>query len=274
MPRIGQLVLLAALLPSAARAAEPPAPGVDVSFPAAGSLELRGRLVQPDGGGPHPAVVLLHPCDGMVAGMPQMEKLASALRASGYVVLAIDSLGPRGVQSVCDDSMLIKSPDPRDRAEDARAARRYLASLGSVDSRRVALVGWAHGGSAALMAWARNADASGGAPFAAVAAYYPTCGMMGLDLRASSTPLLIFIGERDEVASVPACRSLVENANQIRRRDISLEVYPGASHRFDGPPGGEKSVTVGKHTFVLDPAAAQDSRAKLLAFLGRTMKPG
>jgi dienelactone hydrolase len=210
----------------------------------------------------------------MAAGMPQLEKLASTLRESGYVVLAIDSFGPRGVQSVCDDSMLIKSPDPRDRAEDARAAERYLASLGSVDARRVALVGWAHGGSAALMAWARNADASGGAHFAAVAAYYPTCGMMGLDIRSSSTPLLIFIGDRDDVASAPGCRSLVDNANQIRRRDISLEVYPSAGHRFDGPPGGEKSVTVGRHTFVLDAAAAEDSRARLLAFLGRTTKPG
>ncbi|HET6438821.1 MAG TPA: dienelactone hydrolase family protein [Anaeromyxobacter sp.] len=262
-------MLLAVLGMAAAQGGlEPP---VAVSFPADGPLELSGRLYRPSGSGPFPAVVLLHGCDGMVASMAQMEKVAATLSGSGYVVLAVDSFGPRGVRTVCDDSMLIKSPDPRERVGDAIAAKRYLSTLASVQSSHVGLIGWAHGGTTALMAWARAAEPSGGAPFAAIAAYYPVCGVMGLDIRASNTPLLIFIGDRDDVVSASGCRSLIENAIQIRRRDLSIEVYPGATHLFDGPPGGEKSVTIGRHSFAFDEAAAQDSRERLLAFLKRTL---
>jgi dienelactone hydrolase len=270
MARIG-LSALVVLAIAAARPADAEEPAREVSFPAGSALALRGQLHQPSGAGPFPAVVLMHGCEGMLPGMARMEKVALLLRDAGYVVLVVDGFGPRGVQALCDDTMLIRSPDPRARAEDAVAARRYLSSLAVVASSRVGLVGWAHGGTAALMAWARGAAADGAAPFAAVAAYYPTCGLMGLDIRSSSTPLLIFVGERDDVVSPSGCRSLVDNANQIRRRDVAVQVYPGATHLFDGPPGGT-ATTSGRHTYAPGPDAARDSRERLLAFLGRTLR--
>jgi len=69
----------------------------------------------------------------------------------------------------------------------------------------------------------------------------------------------------------PAVSPFVENANQIRRRDLSIKVYAGAAHLFDGTPGG-KSITLGRHTFTPDLAAARDSRERLLAFFDRTFK--
>jgi dienelactone hydrolase len=159
MARAG-LGALAALAIAAARPAGAEGPAREVSFPSASDLVLRGRLYQPGGAGPSPAVVLLHGCDGVLPGMARMEEVALLLRDAGYVVLAVDGFGPRGVQSLCDDTMLIRSPDPRARAEDALAARRYLASLAIVGSSRVGLVGWDHGGTAALMAWARRGSGS------------------------------------------------------------------------------------------------------------------
>jgi len=207
MARIGLGVLFGVLGLAVAQTLESVEPVIDVSFPAGDSLELRGQLYQPNGGGPFPAVVLMHRCDGMLANMTPMEKVALMLRDSGYVVLVVDSFGPRGVRNVCDDPVLVKSPNPRDRVEDALVANRYLSSLKFVDSSRVGLVGWAHGGITALMTWARNSDASGGSPFAAIAAYYPLCGVMGIDIRSSNTPLLIFIGDRDDVVSASGCQS-------------------------------------------------------------------
>jgi dienelactone hydrolase len=213
----------------------------------------------------------MHGCDGILPSMSRMENVALLLRDAGYVVLVVDGFGPRDVQSVCDDPVLVKSPDPRERAEDALAASRYLSSLPLVASSRIGLVGWAHGGTAALMTWARNAAGAAPAPFAAVAAYYPTCGLMGLDIRSSNTPLRIFVGERDDVVSPAGCQSFIDNANQIRHRDLAIHVYPGATHLFDGPPGG-KTTTSGRHTYAPDPEAARDSHEKLLAFFNQTLR--
>lgn len=89
--------------------------------------------------------------------------------------------------------------------------------------------------------------------------------------RPSRGPALrIFIGERDDVVSPPGCQSLVENANQIRPRDLAIQVYRGATHLFDGPPGGT-ATTSGRHAYVLDPEGALDSREELLAFFHRTL---
>lgn len=167
--------------------------------------------------------------------------------------------------------VLVKSPDPRERAEDAFAALRFLSSLAFVVSSRVGLVGWAHGGTSALMTWARTTAGARAARFAAVAAYYPTCRLMGLDIRSSNIPLLIFVGERDDVVSPSGCQSFIDNANQIRHRDLAIEVYAGATHMFDGPPAGAATAS-GRHVYKLDPEAARDSREKLLAFFNRTLR--
>jgi len=50
--------------------------------------ELIGYLAQPDGAGPHPAVLLIHEWCGLNEGMTI---LADVLAAEGYVVLAPDA---------------------------------------------------------------------------------------------------------------------------------------------------------------------------------------
>ena len=50
------------------------------------------------GGGPFPAVVVLHGCIG-ISG--HFTGIADRLSSWGYVTLAVDSLGPRGISSRC-----------------------------------------------------------------------------------------------------------------------------------------------------------------------------
>jgi dienelactone hydrolase len=231
------------------------------------TIELAGKLYRPEGRGPFPAVVLLHGCTGLGAGSTGLENVAGLLRSSGYVVLVVNSFSWRGVSNLCGN--LGGSPTPSERVEDAMGASRYLSSLSFVDSTRIGLVGWSHGGITALETWARGSAAPGGAPFAAVAAYYPYCA--GEDVGGARVPLLIIIGERDDWCPAALCQRLVAQAAS-QGRDAAVRTYPGATHAFDSVEGG-KAIDFLGHRLTPDPAAAQDSRVLLLAFFGRTLKP-
>jgi len=101
---------------------------------------------RPYGGGPFPAVVVLHSCIGMTG---HFTGIADRLSSWGYVVLAVDSLGPRGITDRC-------GVGSRDQPFDAYAALRYLSQLDFVDPARVAVLGESLGGQSALAAVERD----------------------------------------------------------------------------------------------------------------------
>lgn len=59
------------------------------------------RVFQPDGPGPHPAVVFASGCDGFAPALaPKVyDRAAERLRAQGYVVVYADYLGRRGMRT-------------------------------------------------------------------------------------------------------------------------------------------------------------------------------
>jgi dienelactone hydrolase len=136
--------LLVVLLPSWAlaqldiRAAANQAP--DLKFPGApqklgsfSSLEM--AIYKPDGAGPFPALVLVHTCGGL---RPEIGDWAKNALARGYVAFVIDSLGPRGVKSVC----IPPSPVNIWRGvKDAFQALEHLQRVDLVDQSRVGLMG-------------------------------------------------------------------------------------------------------------------------------------
>ena len=107
-----------------------------------GPATLVGYLARPDqglsallGGEDHnverfPAVVVLHGCGGISS---HSDGIADRLGSEGYVALAVDSLGPRGVANRCNS---IGYPE---QGFDAYSARRYLAQQGFVDAARIAV---------------------------------------------------------------------------------------------------------------------------------------
>ena len=70
----------------------------DEAEPASALTSPRMAMLRPDEAGPFPAMVLFHQCSGLNAALVDWAKQAVA---RGFVVLLIDSLGPRHVQSVC-----------------------------------------------------------------------------------------------------------------------------------------------------------------------------
>jgi len=123
-----------------------------------------------------------------------------------------------------------------------------------------------------MLAWERNTPVKGALPFAAVAAYYPCCSLGpspgNVPRQAASAPLLIFAAERDDVSPAALCRTFAEDSVGRRQRDVSLTVYPGALHQFDGDYEGDYTG----HRLGPDPAAAQDSLERLLAYLDHSLK--
>lgn len=205
---------------------------------------LEALLTLPDGPGPHPAILAMHGCGGMYvksgsrAGLVLSRDLAwvERFRARGYVVLQPDSFGPRGRSEVC--SQKERTIDSRrERPRDAHGALAWLAAQPFVDARRIALLGWSHGGGTALATIAEDAPGRvPGVEFRAAVAFYPGCS----DPRTSKwardwrprVPLLILNGELDDWTPAGPCRPLAE-ANAAR--GVELVIYPGAYHDFDEP---------------------------------------
>jgi dipeptidyl aminopeptidase/acylaminoacyl peptidase len=109
--------------------------------------ELAGELYRPPGDGPFPAVVSLHGCAGRSS--PEVEDASGARYvARGYVLLIVDSFGPRGVIHRClgEESAAI------DRTMDAYGALLYLAGSPFIDPERIAVIGFSQGAGAALSA--------------------------------------------------------------------------------------------------------------------------
>jgi dienelactone hydrolase len=263
---------------SVARARTTPPAAVAVTFPASeANVQLTGQLYQPAGEGPFPAVVFLHGCAGID---PVQHHWAHRLQQWGYVVLLVDSFGPRGVTNVCTGGVALSPVDPQYvRMPDAYAAQAYLARQPRVDAQRIALMGWAVGGRAALYAVDSLYLAEiRPTPFKAAVALYPLCLYGGL--RQVNAPLLILIGEEDDWTPVGYCRDMMRRSAEVEGQsidDITLQVYPGARHAFDSREALHRVVgtspsghLVGRHE-----AAAAQAEAEVKRFLAQhfALKP-
>ena len=118
------------------------------------------ELLTPQGSGPFPAVVVMHGCDGINANT---RRWAERLVGWGYAALIVDSFRSRGLTNVCNRGAILPGPV---RAGDAIEAKNYLRSLPNIAKGRIGLIGFSHGGWAALAA---------SSSFNAVVAYYPYC---------------------------------------------------------------------------------------------------
>jgi dienelactone hydrolase len=194
-------------------------------------VALSGDLRFPLGAGPFPAVVLAHGCNGISAGVTAW---ASALRDWGYATFVVDSFRGRGLLEVCTNALALIGTQ---RIPDAYGALRALATHPRIDARRVALMGFSHGGILAMgasTAWARGTFAPPDRPaFRAFLPFYPACNAVYPERERIAAPVRLHVGELDDWTPAAPCVQLVEML-RASGQDASITVYPGAHHSFDG----------------------------------------
>lgn len=199
-------------------------------FVIADPVVISGDLSFPSGSGPFPAVVLAHGCEGLgnaEAGW------APVLREWGYATFVIDSFLGRGLKEVCTSATTLTGTQ---RIPDAYGALRILVTHPKIDTARVALMGFSHGGILTMGAstvWAKETFAPTGRPaFRAFFPFYPFCNIAYPERERISGPVRIHTGELDDWTPAGPC---VHLAQQLKGsgQDAMATVYLGAHHSFD-----------------------------------------
>jgi dienelactone hydrolase len=224
--------------------AEPSGTIVELETPLAAAQPLQGLLRQPAGKGSSPAVVLLHGCNDNWRRLDA--RWGGRIAGWGYVTLAVDSFGPRGVQNTCTNGA------PIDMARDAYRALDFLVKQPFVDRTRVAAMGFSQGGWLALTSVERGiVEQTSPNKFRAAIAFYPPCRAFKDNM---TVPTLILVGERDDWMPASECRNMVDGLDDfgITRKKgagipMKLVVYPDAYHAFDDPALRDGLQYLGHH---------------------------
>jgi dienelactone hydrolase len=286
MPRlIAMTILMLALFPALASSRDRPE---RVSFPSRdGKTTLVGYVFKPADprGARVPAVVMMHGRAGAYSsranGRYDAETLSMRHRewgerwaTQGYLALMVDGFGPRGYPQGFPRHSYESRPAELDevtvRPLDAYGALAYLRSRPDVAGDRIGLIGWSNGGSAALATM--SVDAPGiqqptpQSGFQAALVFYPGCGLHGHFETGYMPygPVRVFHGAADEETSARRCAKLVERSQQ-KNADITITVYPGATHDFDDPGRKRRGVEA-------NAAAFQDAVKRSLDFFAQQLE--
>jgi len=258
-------------------------PSLEDNGPGAPSTTLEGYLFRPPGSGKHPALVFLHGCDGLfnrgIGLIGRRERdWAAELTRRGYVVLMVDSFGPRNHGEMCsqrgiDRELYLKRP------RDAYGALLLLQAQPFVQPDRVGVIGWSQGGGAVLFAIGaatgpRPAPLQQGDFRAAVAFYPASCDDRRQPNWNTHIPLLALLGAEDVWTPAVPCKIFLDGA-MSRGAHIEVQVYPGAYHGFDRADSPRRELPEFRTAAGIipivgtDPAARQDALSRVPIFLER-----
>ena len=247
---------------------------------------LDGYFYRPQGSGPHPAVVGLHGCSGMMTtdgGIVPIEfAWAYRLNSEGYAVLLVDSFGPRRQGEMCSIAGFNLAVY-RARPKDAYGALAWLQARPDIRADRVAALGWSQGGGTVLMSvgepsLGRPADLTR-PDFRAAVAFYPAAcrnDRWGVGWT-TKIPLLVLQGEADVWTPAALCKTFIDGA-VARGAQAQIVIYPGAYHAFDAPNVSirelPKYVTRAGVVPIVgtDPAAREDAMHRVPEFFARYLR--
>lgn len=207
-------------------------PNPETAYQRGAPVTLVGDLQLPEGEGPFPVVVLAHGCNGPTANE---DAWAAVLREWGYASFVLDSFLGRRLVEVCSNAFRLTGMQ---RVPDAYGALAVLQTHPRLDSTRIALMGFSHGGSLTMIAatqWAKQTFVPAGRPgFRAFLAFYPTCNAENPEVLAVSAPLRVHTGEADDWTPAKPCAARVHQL-KAGGYDAEILVYPGVAHAFDVP---------------------------------------
>ena len=206
-------------------------------------IESNHKVYIPEGKGPFPVVISIPGCSGVSLYGPETDigrpgdegdrlfrrhypRMAERLQEAGYLVLLIDYLTAEGVLNTCGWEI-----HPKQVGEYIKESMLFVKTIPNADTNRINVIGWSHGGEGVL-AWLANLDQEPSGVLSAVA-IYPGCSASGP--WKSSLPLLMILGEADDIALPSVCNDLV--ISLPNKTNVQVKSYPGARHGFDMTEG-------------------------------------
>jgi dienelactone hydrolase len=202
-------------------------------------IEENLKIYLPEGKGPFPVVIAIPGCSGVSlngsetdVGRPGDEgdrlfrrhysRMAERLQNAGYLVLLIDYLTAEGVTNTCGWEI-----HPSRVGEYIEEAILFAHTIPIVDSSRINIIGWSHGGEGVL-SWLTNLMGEPKGVQSAITVY-PGCSTS--EPWESSLPVLMLLGEADDIALPSVCKNLIQSLpNQT---NVQIKNYPEARHGFD-----------------------------------------
>ena len=195
---------------------------VDYPSPGGTSGTMRGYLVQPQGEGPFPAVLVLHENRGL---NPHIEDVARRAAVEGFLALAPDGLAPIGGYPGNDDDgrAMQRSLDGDKLRQDMVNSARFLKSH-ELSSGKLGVTGFCWGGSTTNhLAVVLGDELQAGVPF------YGS-GPDAADVTRIRAAMLVHYAEDD--ARVNATRAGYEAALGAAGVRYEMHTYPGTRHGF------------------------------------------
>jgi carboxymethylenebutenolidase len=248
-----RLVVLACasllLAPVLARGAEVKTETVNFK---AGDEAVQGYLALPQGGGQHPALVVIHEWWGL---NDWVKEQARKFAENGYVALAVDLYRGK-VATDPETAHELSRGLPADRAvRDMKAAFDYLASRRDVNKNKIGSVGWCMGGGYSL-------DLALNEPrLAACVVNYGHLATDPAEIARIHAPILGNFGGQDR-GITPADVHAFEKAVKDAGKPIDVKIYPDAGHAFENPnnKAGYRA------------ADAADAWTRMVDFFNKTLK--
>ncbi len=254
-----------------------------VTFPNAAQerpLTIAGQLRIPLRDGKVPAVVIVHGTSGVDSrGSYQAE----ALNDAGIATLELDMWSARGLNGGTGPNG--RPAGVPETLPDAYGALQYLAARPEIDPQRIGITGFSWGGVVSMLTATRPYSELylGANPlrFAAHAPFYPVCWgynkIPGYEFaELTGAPVFIQSGECDAYDEPDSCTKLVNGLPEPGRRQVTVTMYPGATHAFNRL---EPAQTVtdpfahlgqgGEVKFEAHPDAAARSRRATVEFFAR-----
>lgn len=217
-----------------------------------GDETVSGFLALPEGGGKHPAIVVIHEWWGL---NDQVKEDAQKLAAQGYVALAVDLYRGK-VATTPDEAHELMRGVPDDRGiRDLEAAFAYLAARPDVKANKIGSVGWCMGGG-----WSIKLAMSE-PKLAACAVNYGPLPTEAASISKIQAPVLGNFGAEDR-GITPASVQAFETAMKAAGKPCDVKIYDGAGHAFENPNNKDG----------YRPQAAADAWARMTAFFKKTLQ--
>jgi len=214
-----------------------------------GDETVSGYLALPDGGGKHPAILVIHEWWGLNDWVKEQDQ---KFAVQGYVALAVDLYRGK-VGTTPDEAHILMRGLPDDRGlRDLEAAFAYLSSRPDVDASKIGAIGWCMGGG-----WSIKLAEDQPKLTAFVVNYgsLPTDPAIIAKIKA---PMMGNFGADDQGIPPESVRAF-EAAMKAAGKSTDIKIYSGAGHAFENP----------NNKTGYRPEAAADSEKRIDAFFAK-----